>query len=177
MNKDSTSPSGPAPPRPTPTPAGLTPDAPTPDALARAALIDIGINLAHDSFDPDRETVIARALQAGVVQMMVTGSSGPSTLTAVELARHHPGRLFATAGVHPHHSNELDPKLLEELEVLATSAEVVAVGECGLDYFRDLSPRATQRQAFHRQLELATRVKKPVFLHQRDAHADFLAIL
>jgi TatD DNase family protein len=159
MSKDSISPPHPAPQRPP------------------AALIDIGINLSHDSFNPDRETVIAQALQAGVVQMMVTGSNGESTRTALDLARNHPGRLFSTAGVHPHYSKELDPDLLEELQVVATSPEVVAIGECGLDYFRDLSPRVAQRQAFRRQLELAARVKKPVFLHQRDAHADFLAIL
>jgi TatD DNase family protein len=140
-------------------------------------MIDIGINLSHDSFDPDRETVIAHAMQAGVVQMMVTGSNGESTRAAIALARAHRGRLFGTAGVHPHYSNELDQKLLYELQVLAAQPEVVAVGECGLDYFRDFSPRATQREAFHRQLELAALVKKPVFLHERDAHADFVAIL
>jgi TatD DNase family protein len=140
-------------------------------------LIDIGINLAHDSFNLDRESVIAHAMEAGVVQMVVTGSNGASTRESIELARAHPGRLFGTAGVHPHYSNELDAELLDELRQLATLPEVVAVGECGLDYFRDLSPRATQREAFQRQLELASLIRKPVFLHQRDAHADFLAIL
>ena len=142
-----------------------------------APLIDIGINLAHDSFNPDRDAVIAAAIEAGVVQMMVTGSSGASTRQSIELSRAHPGRLFGTAGVHPHHANELDAQLLDELRELVKLPEVVAVGECGLDYFRDLSPRAAQRQAFHRQLELAATVGKPVFLHQREAHADFMAIL
>jgi TatD DNase family protein len=140
-------------------------------------LIDIGINLAHDSFDSDRDAVIARAAAAGVVQMVVTGSSGDSTRRAIELATTHPGQLFATAGVHPHHATDLDDALYAELEVLAQRPEVVAVGECGLDYFRDFSPREIQRRAFHRQLELAARLKKPVFLHQRDAHEDFIAIL
>jgi TatD DNase family protein len=145
--------------------------------MIASSLIDIGINLAHDSFNIDRDAVIARAAAAGVVQMVVTGSSGSSTREALELARAHPGRLFATAGVHPHYSRELTDELLAELGQLATLPQVVAVGECGLDYFRDLSPRATQQKAFHRQLELAVRVGKPVFLHQRDAHADFVAIL
>jgi len=140
-------------------------------------MIDIGINLTHDSYDSDRGTVIARARDAGVTQMIVTGACGPSSRKAVELARAHPGRLFATAGVHPHHAAELTDTLLAELAETARAPEVVAVGECGLDYFRNFSPRAAQQQALHRQLELAERLGKPVFLHQRDAHADFIAIL
>lgn len=158
----------------------------TPAAVPRLAasapgeaepLIDIGINLAHDSYDADRGDVIARATAAGVVQMIVTGSSAASSRQAVALARQHPGRLFATAGVHPHHASEVSPATLTELEELTLEPEVVAVGECGLDYYRNYSPQAAQRDAFHRQLELAARRRKPVFLHQRDAHADFIAIL
>ena len=145
--------------------------------MISTSLIDIGINLGHDSFNADRDAVIARAVRAGVVQMIVTGSTGPSTHDAVRLARAHPGRLFATAGVHPHYARELNDELLAELRQVAAQPEVVAVGECGLDYYRDLSPRAVQQKAFHRQLELASLVGKPVFLHQRDAHADFVAIL
>jgi TatD DNase family protein len=145
--------------------------------MIASSLIDIGINLAHDSFDIDRDAVIARATDAGVVQMVVTGSNGPGTRDAIKIARSHPRRLFATAGVHPHYSRELTDELFLELRQLATAPEVVAVGECGLDYFRDLSPRAVQQKALHRQLELAALVQKPVFLHQRDAHEDFVAIL
>ncbi len=145
--------------------------------MIASSLIEIGINLAHDSFDSDREAVIARAADAGVVQMIVTGSSGQSTRDAIALARTHHGRLFATSGVHPHHATDLTDELWAELRELATDPEVVAVGECGLDYFRDYSPRDVQQRAFHRQLELAALVKKPVFLHQRDAHADFASIL
>src|SRR5579885_2353768 len=97
------------------------------------ALIDIGVNLAHESFDRDRPEVIARAHAAGVVQMIVTGSSRESTQRAVALAGSHPGRLFATSGVHPHHAAELDAECLAELERLAGHPAVVAVGECGLD--------------------------------------------
>ena len=140
-------------------------------------MIDIGINLTHDSFDADRDAVIARAVAAGVEQMVVTGASGTSSRQSIELARTRPGRLFATTGVHPHHATELDTQLLAELRSLASLPEVVAVGECGLDYYRDFSPRDVQRLAFERQLELAAAVGKPVFLHQRDAHEDFVAIL
>ena len=142
-----------------------------------APLIDIGINLAHDSYDADRSSVIARAEQAGVAQMLVTGSSIASSHTAVSLARQHPGKLFATAGVHPHHATELTSSALAELGELTAQPEVLAVGECGLDYYRNYSPHTAQRDAFHRQLELAARRGKPVFLHQRDAHRDFIAIL
>ena len=139
-------------------------------------LIDIGVNLAHDSYDADREAVIARAHAAGVAQLVVTGSTLASSTRAIGLVRQHLGRLFATAGVHPHHASEFTAACAD-LEELARRPEVVAVGECGLDYFRNFSPREAQQQAFHRQLELAVRVGKPVFLHQRDAHADFIAIL
>ena len=140
-------------------------------------LIDIGLNLTHDSFDPDRDAVMARARAAGVVQMILTGASATGSQQAASLARTAPGQLFATAGVHPHHAAELTPEVLAELESLGRQPEVVAVGECGLDYFRDLSPRDVQRRAFHQQLELAARLGKPVFLHERDAHDDFLAIV
>lgn len=140
-------------------------------------LIDIGVNLTHDSFERDRPEVIARASAAGVVQMIVTGATGESTRRAIDLAEAQPARLFATAGVHPHHATELDDELAAELERLVAHPAVVAVGECGLDYYRDYAPRDAQRRAFARQLELAARIGKPVFLHQRDAHADFIAIL
>jgi TatD DNase family protein len=150
----------------------------SPDATAVSpALIDIGINLTHDSYDSDRDAVMARAAAAGVTQMIVTGASAEGSRKAIALAHAHPGTLYATAGVHPHHATELTNELAHELEGLAHKPEVVAVGECGLDYFRDFSPRDAQRAAFARQLEIATRVGKPVFLHQRDAHEDFVAIL
>ncbi len=146
-------------------------------STAPLTLIDIGINLGHDSYDGDRDAVIARAEKAGVAQMIVTGASLEGSRKALDLARSRPGKLFATAGVHPHHATEVSAESLSELEELARHPEVVAAGECGLDYFRDFSPRPVQQQVFHRQLELAARVGKPVFLHQRDAHEDFLAIL
>jgi len=150
--------------------------APAPTAVP-PPLIDIGINLTHDSFDHDRALVLARAAAAGVVQMIVTGSSLASSNAAHSMASTAPRALFATAGVHPHHATELTDTVLDELRALALLPGVVAIGECGLDYFRDLSPRPQQQVAFHRQLELAAQVGKPVFLHQRDAHEDFLGIL
>jgi len=140
-------------------------------------LIDIGINLTHESYRDDRDAVLARAATAGVVQMMVTGASVAGSLEALELARAHRGRLYATAGVHPHHASELDATGLERLRELLAAPEVVATGECGLDYYRNFSPYADQRRAFDQQLQLAAETGKPAFLHQRDAHRDFMAAL
>ena len=140
-------------------------------------LIDIGANLTHDSFDHDRDAVLQRARDAGIAQMIVTGASREHSPKALALAQAHPGLLFATAGVHPHHASEYTAECDAELRALHAHPEVVAVGECGLDYFRDLSPRPAQRKAFERQLEIGVATGKPLFLHQRDAHDDFVAIL
>ena len=140
-------------------------------------LIDIGINLTHDSYDHDRAEVLLRAQRAGVRRMIVTGASATGSQAARELAQAHPGCLYATAGIHPHHAAEATPAALEALRALLADPRVVAAGECGLDYYRNFAPQAAQRAAFTAQLELAVASGKPVFLHQRDAHADFLAIL
>lgn len=140
-------------------------------------LIDIGANLTHESFAHDLDAVLARAAAAGVGRMVVTGASRQGSAAALALARAHPGRLFATAGVHPHHALEVTVEALAELRALHAQPEVVAVGECGLDYFRDFAPRHAQQRAFEAQLELAVACGKPLFLHQREAHDDFLAIL
>jgi TatD DNase family protein len=139
--------------------------------------IDIGANLTHDSFTLDRDAVIARALAAGVVQLMVTGADLASSEAALQLAALHPRTLFATAGVHPHHASQLRREDLALLRALLQRPEVVAAGECGLDFYRNFSPREAQLRAFEWQLELASECGKPLFLHQRDAHADFLAVL
>ena len=140
-------------------------------------LIDIGSNLTHDSFAADRDAVMARALQAGVRRQIITGADLPSSHQAAALAAQHPAALWSTAGVHPHHAQSFAASQREELLDLLLGKPVVAVGECGLDYFRNLSPPDAQRQAFIAQLEIAAQVGKPVFLHQRDAHGDFAAIL
>lgn len=139
-----------------------------------AELVDIGANLAHDSFDEDRDAVLDRALQAGVTQIVVTGSSYDSNEAALALAVEYPGRLYATAGLHPHHASDYDPRMDAQIRTLAQDDRCVAVGECGLDYFRNFSPRDAQIAAFKAQLEIAAASGKPVFLHQRDAHADFV---
>lgn len=140
-------------------------------------LIDIGANLTHDSFDADLHQVIARAEAQGVTRFIVTGSDAHHSRKALTLCREHPERLFFTAGVHPHHAKDCTPETADELRALLAHPEAVAVGECGLDYFRNFSPPDVQCRVFEMQLELAAVIGKPVFLHQRDAHDDFLEIL
>lgn len=140
-------------------------------------LIDIGCNLTHDSFDVDREQVIEAAFQAGVSQMIVTGASAQGSEQASQLATEWPQKLFATAGVHPHRASAYDSETDKRLRNLAGRSEVVAIGETGLDYFRDFSPREAQRSSFEQQVQIAIETGLPFFLHQRDAHEDFIAIL
>jgi TatD DNase family protein len=140
-------------------------------------LIDIGVNLTHDSFDADRELVFERARDAGVVAMLVTGSTLDDSARAIGLCREYPRGLRATAGVHPHHASGFHADDVARLSDLLADPMIVAAGECGLDYFRNFSPPAEQRRAFELQLSLADRHRRPLYLHQRDAHADFLAML
>lgn len=141
------------------------------------SLIDVGANLAHDSFDDDREQVLQRALDAGVTKIVVTGSSDSSNIAAAALAETRPGVLCSTAGVHPHHASNYSDASEALIRELVEKEVVVAVGECGLDYFRNFSPRDAQLRAFRRQLEIGKDTGLPVFLHQRDAHDDFVEVL
>ena len=140
-------------------------------------LIDIGANIAHDSFDEDRTDMMQRAADAGVSKIVVTGSSDASNIQAARLAEQSPGVLYSTAGVHPHHASDYTDESDALIRSLIRKDEVVAVGECGLDYFRNFSPREAQLVAFKQQLEIAKESGLPVFLHQRDAHDDFVEIL
>lgn len=140
-------------------------------------LIDIGVNLAARQFAADREQVIRRAREAGVERMVVTGTSLAASRAAAALAEAHPGVLYATAGVHPHSAKEFTKDTSSELRKLAAHPGVVSIGEAGLDYNRMFSPKEAQRYAFEAQVELAIELGLPLFLHQRDAHADFLAVL
>ncbi|WP_348760636.1 TatD family hydrolase [uncultured Salinisphaera sp.] len=139
-------------------------------------LIDIGANLAHDGFDDDRDALMQRAEAAGVHHCVVTGSDYASNARAAALAAAD-ARLSATAGLHPHHASDWDDTLSEQITTAAQAGRIVAVGEAGLDYFRDVSPRADQHTAFVAQLQIAADTGLPVFLHQRESHADFRAIL
>ena len=140
------------------------------------SLVDIGANLTHASFGQDLDAVLTRAHAARVTQIVVTGASGEGSIAAHALARDRPG-LFATAGVHPHHASDYDAHTDALVRELAGRERVRAVGETGLDYYRNYSPRADQLRAFELQLQIAVDTGKPLFVHQRDAHADLLACL
>jgi TatD DNase family protein len=145
-------------------------------------LIDIGANLGNKAFRGDLAEVLARSVEAGVETIVVTGTSVTASRGAWEIAEatRAPGRsprLFATAGIHPHHASTYGPDALVAVRELCARPEVVAVGECGLDFDRNFSPRAEQLRCFEAQLELAAELALPVFLHERSAHADFSEIL
>lgn len=139
-------------------------------------MIDIGANLTHESFQTDLYAVLASAKAAGVEDIIVTGASLQGSTDALAMAKHHDG-LFATAGIHPHEASNFTTDALQQLKKLAIDSKVVAMGECGLDFYRDFSPRDAQEDCFAQQLELASETGKPVFLHERDAHDRFVAIL
>ena len=144
---------------------------------APAPLIDIGVNLSHESFDHDRDAVLARAFEAGLQALLLTGTSITCSEQAASLASEHPGVLFSTAGVHPHEASSWGIDSSARLHAISQQPQVVAIGETGLDFHRDFSPRPLQERAFAEQLELAGVCRLPVFLHQRDAHARFLPLL
>lgn len=123
-----------------------------------------------EAFDTDRAEVIERALEAGIERLLVPGYDAPSSERAVELAHEHPQLIDAAVGIHPHYAAAADEAAWRRIEALAADRAVVAIGEIGLDFFRNLSPQNVQHLAFERQLDLARRVAKPVLVHDRDAH-------
>jgi TatD DNase family protein len=135
------------------------------------------VNLAHRSFQKDRREVIERAFAAGVRTMIVTGTSLAGSREALRIAGEYPGQLFATPGVHPHDSRNCSEETISELRRLTTNKAVVAIGECGLDFNRDFSPRLQQEKWFKAQVALADELQMPLFLHERDAHRRFCEIL
>lgn len=140
-------------------------------------LVDIGVNLTHARFADDRAAVVARAAEVGVRRMVLTGINIPESRSAAAYANTAPQYFRSTAGIHPHYADTWSLNTLTELREIANNPLVAAMGEMGLDYNRDFSPRHRQRTAFTEQLALAVSLNRPVFLHQRDAEADFLSIL
>ncbi len=139
-------------------------------------LVDSHAHVGMPQFDTDRRAVLQRAAEAGVEWLVDVGADLLSSRRAVELAAREPG-IWAAVGIHPHDAATVNRVTLAELRTLAQNPRVVAVGEIGLDYYRDLSPRAQQCEAFEAQLALARELGLPVIVHDRDAHAETLAIL
>jgi TatD DNase family protein len=149
------------------------------------ALIDIGINLMNPAFDRDREAVIGRAAEAGVSPLIVTGSSAEDSAGAAAFAERYNrenaaalrGKIYTTAGVHPHNARRWKDETAGILGELFARDPVVAAGECGLDYNRNFSSPQDQRRCFEAQLRLAEECHMPLFLHERDAFEDFSAMI
>lgn len=140
-------------------------------------MFDIGVNLTSTQFASDRQKVVKRARDAGVTGMLITGTNALESQQAQRLAEAQPGFCWSTAGVHPHHASEWSTEIASTLRRLAEKLEVVAIGECGLDFNRNLSAHEQQEYAFDAQLALAAELNMPVFLHCREAHARFAAVL
>lgn len=139
-------------------------------------LFDTHAHLNDRQFADDLSEVIKRAKEDGVTRIANVGYDLPSSLEAIKIAKKYDG-MYAVIGVHPHDASTLDEDVLYKLKVYAQEAEVVAIGEIGLDYYRNLSPREIQQDAFREQIRLAAELKKPIVIHDRDAHKDTLDIL
>lgn len=131
--------------------------------------IDIGVNLTDTAFDHDRQAVLDRAWQAGISQMVLTATSLAASQQVQDYCNDYPQQLFCTAGVHPHQARDWTDGLGKDIRALAGADCVKAIGECGLDFNRDFSPRPQQIKALEQQLQLAIDLQLPVFLHERDA--------
>jgi TatD DNase family protein len=128
-------------------------------------------------FDSDRDAIIAAALEAGIGQIVVPGMDVETSRAAVALAARYPGRVFAAVGTHPHDAATLDAEALGAQRELAAAPGVVAIGEIGLDFYRNLSPRDRQEAALVEQIGLAREVGLPIILHNRDSHEAMIALL
>lgn len=145
--------------------------------LAGMCLVDIGANLSHESFNQDLEEVVNIAQQHGVRHLMITGTDLKTSQQGLDLCARFPTLMSATAGFHPHVANQCDAQSFKVIAELARHTKMVAIGETGLDYNRNFSTPQQQRDAFELHLNLAVEINKPLFLHQRDAHEDFLKLL
>ncbi len=141
-----------------------------------APLADTHCHLTLSHFDHDRQQIMTRAREIGVNRILVPGVDLVSSRCAVELSQHYP-EIYAAVGIHPHNAKDWDDSTKQEFRELARSPKVVAVGEIGLDYYRDLSPRAKQRSTFQDQLDLAFELELPVVIHNRDAIDDLMSLI
>lgn len=139
-------------------------------------LIDSHAHIQLDRFDTDREAVLKRAQAAGVQTILVIGFDLETSRGAIALANQHE-QIYATVGMHPHDAKDLDDQAVCLFREFAAHPKVVALGEMGLDYYRDLSPRPIQQEAFERQLDLAEELDLPIVIHNREAYHDILPIL
>lgn len=139
-------------------------------------LIDTHAHLDFNDYDQDREEVFNRARKIGVEKIVNIGADLAGSRRAVKLAEKYDD-IYASVGIHPHEADTVNKKSLAEIKVLAASTKVKAIGECGLDFYYDNSPREIQKEAFKKQLDLALELELPVVIHSREAAAETLEIL
>ena len=140
-------------------------------------MIDTHCHLSHPEFDADREDVIEHAFANGVSAILEVGYSVKTTRAAIELARKHPERIRATAGIHPHEAGTATDDDFAAIRGLANEPEVIAIGETGLDFYRDWAPRDRQLDLFRRTIRFSLERDLPLVIHDRDAHDEVLACL
>ena len=138
--------------------------------------IDSHAHLEMDAFDPDRPQVIERAFNQGIKRIITIGTDLDSSRKALALAKAYPD-IWATVGVHPHDAASFNPGILPQLIKLAGEPKVVALGEIGLDFYRNLSPQKVQKETFRRLIQLAREAALPIIIHDREAHKEVLTIL
>jgi TatD DNase family protein len=145
------------------------------------ALIDIGVNLTHRSFEKTLISIVNRAKNANVLKLIITGISEHDSIKGIniykDLSKNFPNMIYTTCGIHPHHAKEYNSESFNNLKEIASNKSVVAIGEIGLDFDRNISTPKEQEIAFENQLQLASELDLPVFLHERDAHKRQLEIL
>ncbi|TKR68617.1 hypothetical protein L596_024577 [Steinernema carpocapsae] len=150
-------------------------------------LVDIGANLLEPSFDRDFDDVLSRAKKAGLVKLMITSGTETDGQKLQKVVSKYPGLLYCTAGVHPHEANSFNDSTIETFRELFKNPQCVAVGECGLDFRAALSDnrsknldhlpsKEVQLNAFEKQVALACELQKPLFIHERSAHAEMVEV-
>lgn len=142
-----------------------------------AELIDIGVNLTNKRLLAKVDSILQQASQVNVNKLIITGTSISHSQQAIELCAQYPDQLYSTCGVHPHDASDWNLEALPAMQEMVKNACVKAIGETGLDFNRDFSPRDKQLDVFQQQLEFAIDCQKPVFLHQRDAFDTFYSLL
>lgn len=139
-------------------------------------LIDTHAHIQDEDLLKDLENVLARAAEAGLEKIICVGYDLHSSQAALNLARKY-RQVYAVVGIHPHDANSLNTEVIQKIYTMARDPRVLAIGEIGLDFYRDLSPREQQRKAFREQIKLAQELGKPIVIHDRDAHQEVLEII
>ena len=145
--------------------------------MSKEQFFDIGVNLTHPSFVKDLDNVIEEAGNVGVTRMCVTGSDLEESISAYRLAISFSDILISTAGIHPHQAKQFSPNYFSEIKDLLKKDNVKAIGETGLDFYRNFSTEEQQKKSFEMHIETSIEIQKPLFLHVRDAHKTFMEML